>query len=377
MIGTRKLDRLLRHADRADAKVVLVGDHHQLPAIEAGGIFAALAEPDAIHLTENRRKRDPSNASPRRTPSGPGRAAIEARRTRPVIETPPKPPPSTDGRTMARPHPRRRSAIMLAVHPRDVTALNEPPAPPSSPNGRRTRPVHIDGPFRGRGLVMTLHNDYRLGLINGQRGTITPIDPHGSLVRFDDDHRHDDPGRVSRRRPRSRVRDDRAQSPRPHLRPVFVLGDDLYPKPATPRSPAAATKTVSTSPSTTNPSVHHHGSLEPDEPIESVRRALWRSERQADHHTTRPRSTDVPVPSPYDRPAGAGHTRTGRPRDRRRHRPRLVESSCTSLVARLTRADDPRVSSVAPLPPCRQFCAVLQPIGGSAQLSSFGHDRQH
>ena len=60
MIGTRKLDRLLRQADRADAKVVLVGDHHQLPAIEAGGVFAALArQPSAIHLTENRRRPRP------------------------------------------------------------------------------------------------------------------------------------------------------------------------------------------------------------------------------------------------------------------------------------------------------------------------------
>ena len=60
MIGTRKLARLLDHAGNAHAKVVLVGDHHQLPAIEAGGVFAALARgPDAVHLTENRRNRDP------------------------------------------------------------------------------------------------------------------------------------------------------------------------------------------------------------------------------------------------------------------------------------------------------------------------------
>ena len=43
MVGTNKLARLLRHAGQAHAKVVLVGDHHQLPAIEAGGVFGALA----------------------------------------------------------------------------------------------------------------------------------------------------------------------------------------------------------------------------------------------------------------------------------------------------------------------------------------------
>ena len=48
------------HAAHARAKVVLVGDHHQLPAIEAGGAFAALAERlGAIHLTNNQRQGDP------------------------------------------------------------------------------------------------------------------------------------------------------------------------------------------------------------------------------------------------------------------------------------------------------------------------------
>ncbi len=60
MIGTRKLARLLDHAQHARAKVVLVGDHHQLPAIEAGGAFAALAHRlGAIQLRANQRQIDP------------------------------------------------------------------------------------------------------------------------------------------------------------------------------------------------------------------------------------------------------------------------------------------------------------------------------
>jgi hypothetical protein len=42
MVGTRKLARLLDHAEAANAKVVLVGDHHQLPEIDAGGLFRGL-----------------------------------------------------------------------------------------------------------------------------------------------------------------------------------------------------------------------------------------------------------------------------------------------------------------------------------------------
>jgi ATP-dependent exoDNAse (exonuclease V) alpha subunit len=41
MLGSRKLARLLDHAQQAGAKVVLVGDDRQLAAIEAGGGFAA------------------------------------------------------------------------------------------------------------------------------------------------------------------------------------------------------------------------------------------------------------------------------------------------------------------------------------------------
>jgi ATP-dependent exoDNAse (exonuclease V) alpha subunit len=42
MVATRKLTPLLAHADRAGAKVVLVGDDHQFASIDAGGGFRAL-----------------------------------------------------------------------------------------------------------------------------------------------------------------------------------------------------------------------------------------------------------------------------------------------------------------------------------------------
>ncbi len=58
MVGSRDLDRLLRAAP--DAKVVLVGDDRQLPAIDAGGTFRALADRvGTAELTEDRRLRDP------------------------------------------------------------------------------------------------------------------------------------------------------------------------------------------------------------------------------------------------------------------------------------------------------------------------------
>jgi conjugative relaxase-like TrwC/TraI family protein len=57
MVGSRKLARLLDHAQRAGAKVVLVGDDRQLAAIDAGGGFRALRlRLGASELIEKRRQ---------------------------------------------------------------------------------------------------------------------------------------------------------------------------------------------------------------------------------------------------------------------------------------------------------------------------------
>ena len=59
MVPTRTLAALLTEVDRAQAKAILVGDPKQLPEIEAGGLFAAIAHRvPTIHLTENRRQTD-------------------------------------------------------------------------------------------------------------------------------------------------------------------------------------------------------------------------------------------------------------------------------------------------------------------------------
>jgi hypothetical protein len=57
MVGTRKLAPLLQHAERAGAKVVLVGDDRQFASIAAGGGFRALRlRLGASELTVNRRQ---------------------------------------------------------------------------------------------------------------------------------------------------------------------------------------------------------------------------------------------------------------------------------------------------------------------------------
>ncbi len=57
MVGTRKLARLLDHAQHAEAKVILVGDDRQLSSIDAGGGFRGLRlRLGASELTQNRRQ---------------------------------------------------------------------------------------------------------------------------------------------------------------------------------------------------------------------------------------------------------------------------------------------------------------------------------
>ena len=59
MVGTRTLGRLVEVARESGAKLVLVGDPRQLPEIEAGGAFGALATRlGAVELTENRRQNE-------------------------------------------------------------------------------------------------------------------------------------------------------------------------------------------------------------------------------------------------------------------------------------------------------------------------------
>ena len=59
MIGTRQMERVLSEAERAGAKVVLVGDAEQLQAIEAGAAFRSLAERHgAAEINEVRRQHE-------------------------------------------------------------------------------------------------------------------------------------------------------------------------------------------------------------------------------------------------------------------------------------------------------------------------------
>ena len=74
----RRLARLIAHAERAQAKLVLVGDPEQLGEIEAGGLFRALADrTDPIHLDEViRHEHELDREAAKRIREGEGREAL-------------------------------------------------------------------------------------------------------------------------------------------------------------------------------------------------------------------------------------------------------------------------------------------------------------
>ncbi len=141
MLATRDLVRLVLLLERADAKLVLVGDHHQLGAVEAGGLFRLLAlDAKTAELTTIRRFNDPweAGASRRvrdRDPSVIGEYDRRGR-TAPAAATKLSTPPTRCGSTPARPAVRWWSWPPTTP---PSTSSHSVPGPPASPPARSKR----------------------------------------------------------------------------------------------------------------------------------------------------------------------------------------------------------------------------------------------
>lgn len=189
MLGSRRLVRLLRHTTQAGGKLVLVGDPKQLPEIDAGGLFAALARHVGhAELTENRRQRDHHERQAARElrDRDVEKSLLRLNRTGRV---------STDdnadalrARMVRDWHLETRAgadAVMLALHRSDVADLNRRARNRLAAAGELGEPLVALGDIQlAKGdRVMTLRNDRRLGLLNGTVGTVVGLDGTGLLVR--------------------------------------------------------------------------------------------------------------------------------------------------------------------------------------------------
>lgn len=180
MVGTRQLARLVDHATQRGAKVVLVGDPRQLPEIDAGGLLAGLADRvPVLTLTENRRQREAwERTALHQLRSGSVEQALAAFDQHGRIE---RVPTLNDVRARivdawAQARVAGEEPIMLAARRDDVRALNEL-ARATLADRLTGRALVIDGAvYQAGDTVMTLRNNARIDVRNGERGTVLAID---------------------------------------------------------------------------------------------------------------------------------------------------------------------------------------------------------
>ena len=188
MLGNRRLAAIIDEAAQANAKLILVGDPKQLPEIDPGGLFKSLAERLGHHeLTNNRRQRDPVErqaAADIRLGDAP--AAVDRLVDHGRIVT-------ADNADQLRErmiadwyqvYASGQSVLLTASRRSAVADLNH--------RARQTLTTHghlgptaltVDGTDYAVGdQLMTLRNNRRLGLTNGQIGVVSDADDQGGLL---------------------------------------------------------------------------------------------------------------------------------------------------------------------------------------------------
>lgn len=178
MLGTRRLAALLDYVEQADAKLVAIGDPKQLPEIDAGGLFAGIAQRNGyVELVENRRQRDPAE---RETLSalraGQVADAVERMDRHGQIITAPNADQLRDA-LVGDWHDLRANgsdAVMLARRRQDTVDLNDRARQVLIAHGELTHIVMtVDGTEFAIGDQVVAHrNRYDLGILNAERATV-------------------------------------------------------------------------------------------------------------------------------------------------------------------------------------------------------------
>jgi conjugative relaxase-like TrwC/TraI family protein len=203
MVGSRKLARLLEHAQQAQAKVVLVGDDRQLAAIDAGGGFRALRlRLGASELVENRRQQQAwEREALDLIRSGLVEEAVAAYQAHDRVVAADSKPAATlallqDWWTAyqeAEQDP-TQEVVVLAARRTEVDRLNTACQELLAARGR-LGPERLQVEDRQLAVgdrVVCGHNAIgELGVANGSRGTITALDPEARTLSIRLDGTHD------------------------------------------------------------------------------------------------------------------------------------------------------------------------------------------
>jgi conjugative relaxase-like TrwC/TraI family protein len=194
MVGSRKLGRLLEHAQQAQTKMVLVGDDRQLAAIDAGGGFRALRlRLGASELTENRRQHHAWECEALElVRSGLVEEAVAAYQGHDRVVAADSKPAATLALLQdwwqawqdAERDP-AQEVIVLAARRAEVDRLNSACQQLLAAHGRlgAERLQVEDRQLAVGDRVVCGHNAIaELGVANGSRGVVTALDPHARTL---------------------------------------------------------------------------------------------------------------------------------------------------------------------------------------------------
>jgi len=196
MIGSRQMERLLSAAEKAGAKVVLVGDPEQLQAIEAGAAFRSIAERHShVEITQVRRQHEEWQRDATRQlatgRTGEALAAYEARGMVHAAETRDQAREALVERwDRDRLNEPGKSRIILTHTNDEVRDLNLTARERLRQAGALGEEVTVraergDRQFAAGDRLMFLKNDRGLGVKNGMLGEIEQVSPTQMTVRLD------------------------------------------------------------------------------------------------------------------------------------------------------------------------------------------------
>lgn len=183
MVGTRQIARLATHCAETNSKLVLVGDDHQLPEIDAGGAFRRLAkELGASELHHVRRQEEAWDVAAL-TDLRHGKVAdwADAYRDRGRLVAEPT-ALRTRGRLVSDWWDAARSecdAVMIAHRRADVAELNAQARALMRQDGRLGEEEVLTADGRAFSIgdrVLTKQNDRRLDVVNGTRAQVVDVD---------------------------------------------------------------------------------------------------------------------------------------------------------------------------------------------------------
>ncbi|HMC50386.1 MAG TPA: MobF family relaxase [Solirubrobacterales bacterium] len=182
MVGSEQLARLIDHGDKAKAKLVLVGDPEQLGSIDAGGLFAAIAErTDPVHLHEViRHNHEVDREAAKLIREGRSREALdlyqEAERV--TIKETPELVRGAMVEDWWRSFSQGEDALMVAKRNSEVERLNAIAREQVKAEGRLgAEEIAVGGaPFAAGDQVITRVNDQAAGIFNRERWQVAQVD---------------------------------------------------------------------------------------------------------------------------------------------------------------------------------------------------------